>query len=153
MSKRHHMVIHSSVIWSLNQPESIHKNTQTSTSLCQKYSSAWGQATYMQLDDSKNHHHWTHLNTDWRNNYSPLGPRSWHMIMTQYCLCKSYMYVHKTTCTKWATPQLDPYPKSCMHTMWIKLWRCNALRFGLSTLCCPKNQTARSSVACFSLWA
>ena len=64
--------------------------------------------------------------------------------MTQHCLCKSYTHAHWTTCTKWATLQLEPYPKSCMHTMWIKLWRCNALRFGLlSTLCCPKDETAR----------
>ena len=38
------MAIHSSVIRSLNQPESICKNTQTSTSL---FPSAWGQATYV----------------------------------------------------------------------------------------------------------
>ena len=35
---------YSSVIRSLNQPESIYKNTQTSTSL---FPSAWGQATYV----------------------------------------------------------------------------------------------------------
>ena len=33
LSQRHSMAIHSSVIWSLNQPESIYKNTQTSTSV------------------------------------------------------------------------------------------------------------------------
>ena len=38
------MAIHSSVIRSLNQPESIYKNTQTSISL---FPSAWGKATYV----------------------------------------------------------------------------------------------------------
>ena len=44
LSQWHSMAIHSSVIRSLNQPESIYKNTQTSTSL---FPSAWGQATYV----------------------------------------------------------------------------------------------------------
>ena len=34
----------------------------------------------VKLHTWKNHHHWTHLNTYWRNHCSPLGPR--HMIMT-----------------------------------------------------------------------
>ena len=33
LSQRHSMAIHSSVIWSLNHPESIYKNTQTSASI------------------------------------------------------------------------------------------------------------------------
>ena len=38
------MAIHSSVIRSLNQPDNIYTNSQTSTSL---FPSAWGQATYV----------------------------------------------------------------------------------------------------------
>ena len=44
LSQWHSMAIHSSVIQSLNQPDSIYKNTQISTSL---FPSAWGQATYV----------------------------------------------------------------------------------------------------------
>ena len=44
LSQWHSMAIHSSVIRSLNQPESIYKNTQTSISL---FPSAWGQVTYV----------------------------------------------------------------------------------------------------------
>ena len=44
LSQWHSMAIHSYVIRSLNQPESIDKNSQTSTNL---FPFAWGQATYV----------------------------------------------------------------------------------------------------------